>query len=324
LIGHLFNYGLFGVLSTQVYIYTMAFPNDPRKLKTIVYGLYLLECLQVAIATRDAFETLGAGWGNLEALNNPQLIWFETPVMSGFISACVQLFFAWRVYILSKSKLLAGLISTLAVGQGVAAIVAGVTVNNLGNVSEVQAKAFKPTCVWLGGSAVCDIIIAGCMVYFLSRSHTGYANTDRVLSRLVRLTVETGLMTASVATIDLILFLVFQHNSVHLIPALTLAKLYTNSLMTLFNNRAQISKTTSHHGGASGGPSISLKPMDVNLSRAGRSGIQSRAHNPPTLVTTTVETVIDTGEPTGHGVKLNVSIMLKFHNIRSNLISTGL
>jgi hypothetical protein len=48
------------------------------------YGLYLLECLQVAIATRDAFETLGAGWGNLEALNNPQLIWFETPVMSGF------------------------------------------------------------------------------------------------------------------------------------------------------------------------------------------------------------------------------------------------
>jgi hypothetical protein len=100
-------------------------------------------------------------------------------------------------------------------------------------------------------------------------------------------------------------------DSNHGFSALTLAKLYTNSLMTLFNNRAQISKTTSHGGG---GTSISLKPMNVNLSREGRPGIHSRAYNPPNVVNTTVETAIDTDDHTGD---FTVSIRSTFHNVRS-------
>ncbi|KAF8588253.1 hypothetical protein K439DRAFT_1406554 [Ramaria rubella] len=242
-IGHLFNYGLFGVLSAQVYIYTLAFPDDPKRLKSIVYGLYTVEVAQVILAARDAVAVLGAGWGNPKALNSPQLLWIDIPIMSGIVSACVQSFFAWRITLLSKSWLLGAFICTISVMQAVGAIITGVIAFTTNDDSELQYKTFKSCTVWLGGSAACDMLIASCMVYFCQKSHTSYnTTTDRLLSRLVRLTVQTGMLTASVAIVDLVLFLSFRNNNLHFAPALVLAKMYTNSIMTVFNNRVHISK----------------------------------------------------------------------------------
>jgi hypothetical protein len=39
----------------------------------------------------------------------------------------------------------------------------------------------------------------------------------------MRLTVETGALTASVATVDLTLFLVFKHNNFHMAPYVRIA-----------------------------------------------------------------------------------------------------
>ena len=42
--------------------------------------------------------------------------------------------------------------------------------------------------------------------------------SDAILSRLIRLTIETGTLTASIAVVDLILFLVFIDNNLHFTP----------------------------------------------------------------------------------------------------------
>ena len=47
-----------------------------------VYGLFVVECIQVGISTHDAYEIFGVGWGNLAALLDPQMLWL-TPVLSG-------------------------------------------------------------------------------------------------------------------------------------------------------------------------------------------------------------------------------------------------
>jgi hypothetical protein len=52
------------------------------------------------------------------------------------------------------------------------------------------------------------------------------------------MTVETGLITTTAATTELILYLVYQKNNLHMIPALALAKLYTNTLLATFNSRS--------------------------------------------------------------------------------------
>ena len=39
--------------------------------------------MQIVLATHDAFAVFGAGWGDLNALNSPQWLWFDFPLMSG-------------------------------------------------------------------------------------------------------------------------------------------------------------------------------------------------------------------------------------------------
>ena len=52
----------------------------------------------------------------------------------------------------------------------------------------------------------------------------------------MRLTIETGTVTAIAAMVDLVFFLK-AHNAMHQVTGVTLAKLYSNTLLVIFNNR---------------------------------------------------------------------------------------
>lgn len=87
--------------------------------------VYVAELLQVVLATRDAFRTFGPGWGDIEILDQVGWVWFSIPVMSSIskthflsgyftvligyvfvltVSFTVQMFFAWRIRILSRKN----------------------------------------------------------------------------------------------------------------------------------------------------------------------------------------------------------------------------
>ncbi|EKM52241.1 uncharacterized protein PHACADRAFT_260480 [Phanerochaete carnosa HHB-10118-sp] len=240
LIGYLLNWGLYGVLSVQVYLYHLAFPNDSRIVKTLVYGVYLIETTQTILVTHDAFNAYAKGYGDLTALGSAQLEWLAVPIFSGIVSATVQMYYAYRVTILSGSRLLGIGISLIALLQGASAIAQGAQAFKIGNFADLATKAFASCTIWLAGSATCDVIIAACMTYLLLRKDTKVPETHAIVTKLVRLIVETGMLTALAATIDIILFLAFPHNSYHGCVATTLAKLYSNSLLVLFNSRIRI------------------------------------------------------------------------------------
>lgn len=145
---------------------------------------------------------------------------------------------------------------------------------------DLQLKTMPSHIVWMVGSTTCDIVITVCMVYYvssvaasaeilpdhrrryaqLSKGRQGLAS-DALISRLMRLTVETGALTASIACLDLVFFTTFRHNNLHMTPsvlvlvlitritlltdayncrALVLTKVYTNTLLMLVNNRARM------------------------------------------------------------------------------------
>lgn len=237
LLGYLFNWGLFGILVLQVYIYHLSFPNDSRVIKTLVYSLFFVDCVQTALTTHNAWHFLSKGWGDISVLTNPGWSWIAVPLLSGIVSATVQLFFAWRIWVLSKSVPLAGLIVCIALTQGTCAMYSGIRFEIIDDVAKI-ASLFPTATIWLGGSALCDFIITISMVTFLARASTGFSQTDSVITKLIRMTVETGLVTTTAAITELILFLVYEHNNLHMIPALALAKLYTNTLLATFNSRS--------------------------------------------------------------------------------------
>ena len=80
------------------------------------------------------------------------------------------------------------------------------------------------------------------MSFLLLRRNSRIPATHTIVMRLVHLVVETGALTATAATLDLILLLAFPDDNYHAAVTFTLAKLYSNSLLVLFNNRTRLQR----------------------------------------------------------------------------------
>ncbi|KDR71275.1 hypothetical protein GALMADRAFT_30326, partial [Galerina marginata CBS 339.88] len=126
LIGYLLNWGLFGVLSMQVYLYYLAFPNDRVGFKAVVYASYLLETAQTILFTRSSFRTFATGFSDPAILDEVDILWLSVPIMSGMVACLAQVFYAYRIAVLSQKKYLSVLIILLAflsLGGSLAAVV---------------------------------------------------------------------------------------------------------------------------------------------------------------------------------------------------------
>lgn len=241
IMGHLASWALFGALTVQVYIFYVSFPRDPWLHKAIVGFVYLLEILQISLAARDAFRDYGSGWGDINGLGEVGWMWFSVPIMSAIISLTAQTFYAWRIWVLSSKKVIVpGLIMIFGLTQFVAAIYAGAHSRILGVWEEVAEHLFPVAAIWLTGTACCDLLIAGSMTYHLYWSQTSFKQTNAMLTRLIRLTVETGAICAAFAVADLGLFIHFKYNNLHLPMCMALAELYANSLLMVLNSRVNI------------------------------------------------------------------------------------
>ncbi|KAJ3820488.1 hypothetical protein F5880DRAFT_1487903 [Lentinula raphanica] len=237
LIGIFFNWSLLGVLTTQVYIYYLNFPKESRWSKMLVYTVYLLDWAQTCSATYDAFHWFVDGWGNIDALYDLYSTFLNVPIFSSIIAAIVQTYFGWRLWKLTQSKFMLIFIAVLALLQLGGGIAVGIFLFQ--DSSEVARSRGLVTSVGvrLAGSAFADTVIAISMTYFLIRSKSqAVGHMNNVITRLIRLTIETGTVTAIAAIIDLIFFLKAT-NGLHQVSGVILCKLYSNSLLVLFNNR---------------------------------------------------------------------------------------
>ncbi|KLO19233.1 hypothetical protein SCHPADRAFT_952843 [Schizopora paradoxa] len=239
LFGYLFNWTLFGVLSVQVYIYYISFPKDRLFAKCLVASVYILETIQTAMLGHDAFETLAKGFGNVVLLNSLQLEWLTVPVFTGVLSCVVQLFYAYRVALLSNSKLM-GLAVAVAVTQATNAIIQGIQALVINDFSKLRSEALVTEAIWLIGSAICDLMIVSFMTYALLKKRVYIKSTQTVVTRVIRIIVETGCLTATAATFMVILFFAFPDKTYYTCPGLFLAKLYSNSFLVILNTRVVI------------------------------------------------------------------------------------
>ncbi|KAG8927506.1 hypothetical protein FRC03_011812 [Tulasnella sp. 419] len=244
LLGGFFNWGLYGILCLQTYIYYLSFPNDSRNFKIVVYFLFICDTIQTIMSTHNAWYFLSSGWGDTYVLTHPGWSWIAVPLFTGIVSAVVQLFFGWRIWKLSGSYILSGVVVVLALIQSTAAIVSGVWFELLEDTTKVGVLR-PPAIVWLAGSAIVDVIITASLVTYLARSSTGFTDTDDIIAKLIRMTVETGACTTTAAILELVLFLVYQTTNLYMIPALPLAKLYTNTLLASLNSRSQTFNSSS-------------------------------------------------------------------------------
>ncbi|KAI3612702.1 hypothetical protein WG66_014760 [Moniliophthora roreri] len=291
-VGFLFNMFLFGIVTLQVYNY-------------LVVSLYVANILNTVFIAVYLYNSLISNFGDVQNLFVANWVFATDPVLTGIIAAMAQLFFAWRVRIVTSSNWLGLLVvaCTLVGLAGAVASMAGV----LHHPRFIEFRIFKASVlVWLMGGCVADIAIALILVEYLwvgtnclelcitllkldtQRKHkTGFHSSDQLVDRIIRMTVQTGLTTSVCAIVDLVFFLVnvcimfpfsspsdsfpiltssYQPTGLHLIFNFPLAKLYTVSLMSSLNSRAVISKGEPHELPLSGS-SGSHRPRPTKLER---------------------------------------------------------
>ncbi|RDB18219.1 hypothetical protein Hypma_000582 [Hypsizygus marmoreus] len=247
LLGNLFGYGLFGILVTQIFIYHHQYPGDPIWLKSMVWGLLLVDVIITVLGTVGIWNSLAAGWGDLAVLVPLDWPYVGLPFLSGLVSSTVHLFFSWRIWMLRRSLtlrwaiILPSIIMTISLLQWAMASFCGIYGQQLGIPRIGELTPF--VMVWLGGSSCCDLLITVSMVTILFQegARSAFKATTSITGKLIRLTIETGMATAAGALAELILFAVFPNNNMHFLPFLFLSKLYSNTLLATLNSRSLIS-----------------------------------------------------------------------------------
>ncbi|KAJ7135994.1 hypothetical protein C8R44DRAFT_869687 [Mycena epipterygia] len=250
LIGSLLNYCLYGVLAVQVYVYRLSFPNDKASIKWLVYLIFLVETVMTALNGADMYNWFAAGFGDILSFAKPGISPFYTPIMGSVMAWVVQWFFCYRIYIIRRESLyfciFIALISLLqaagGIGGGISSYLSANEVHDHNRIIFVY--------LWLIGDAIADVLIAVTMSYLLlSASRQQHKQTNDIVKRIVRLTIETNALSMVVAVLSLILFYGTPNTTYFICPTMVLAKLYANTLLVTFNNRAfihQTGSTTAH------------------------------------------------------------------------------
>lgn len=200
-----------------------------------------MELLQTVIVSRDAFLSFGLGFGSFKALDDIQLTCLSIPILSGIVGCIVQMYYAYRINILSKTRRLGYAIAAVSVCGCAGGIATGIKSFELGSLSKLsQRTVFISAGLWWGCCALCDVTIAVAMTYLLSQHDSGFRHTQLVVTRLIRITIETGTCTAVMAIVNLGLFFGFPRTNYYTVPVLIIAKFYCNTLLVLFNSRMRI------------------------------------------------------------------------------------
>ncbi|KAK0196023.1 hypothetical protein F5146DRAFT_951768 [Armillaria mellea] len=241
IVGYLVHWGLFGTLSVQLYLYYLAFPEDRKVTKYLVYGIYLVEFVQTMLVTHDAFTMFGYGFGDIEALTRIHFGWLTIPIMSAVAASVGHAFYAYRLDILSRSRIVPAFVICVSLTSSVAAIFTGVYSFEEGDITAFHNRRTSVAIgIWCGCSALSDIVIAICMTYYLIHCNTSFRQTQILVTKLIRLTIETGSVTAVAAFLNLVLFFVFPHQAVFMTLAIIMPKLYANTVYMVLNSRIRI------------------------------------------------------------------------------------
>ncbi|KAJ6598672.1 hypothetical protein B0H10DRAFT_2441401 [Mycena sp. CBHHK59/15] len=296
LVGLILDWMLQGTLIVQLYLYYNANRKDPILLKAVVYGVFILDTIQTIFATAETWDMLVVNWGNPNIVAHPFWAGGVLPMMSGLISFCVQSFFAWRIYTLKPNRVvlcISGVIVSVAIIQCVASIIESAQfVADTTNLSRIYPKHY----IWLSGTLVADVMITASMVGVLwgvKTSSSHFESTDRMIMRLIVLSIEVGALTTIVAGAELAISNLFPQYFLYEVPAFILGKLSNNSLLVSLNARGYVRGGVNTTIGNSSFSNTVQSSIKMKRNRGAFSETQLNTTNSTAAIHIATETVTD-------------------------------
>lgn len=161
------------------------------------------------------------------------------PLVIIAVSTPIQIFFAWRIRMLTRNDWIPALIVLLSIISLAGGIWTGILIIQV-RLFVRKPELHTPALVWFLASCIADVVITVFLVISLSRRRTGFTHTDDVISKLIRMAVQTGMLTAFFAIGDVVFFMTLEHTTLNFVWDLALSKLYSNCLLSTLNARASL------------------------------------------------------------------------------------
>ncbi|KAI6041627.1 hypothetical protein EDC04DRAFT_3139575 [Pisolithus marmoratus] len=250
------NIFLHGLSTAQMYLYFVSFKKDRLWLKLLVVALYSLDTFHTVSTFFFIYDTIINNFSNeanllrgswvLSAGANLFLIFLRPQLNKDFRNLQLQLrrassvwlynhFFAWRVYVLTKNVIIVATIILFSIASLAGSLSSAVSLAIHPNdflVADLQIEVS----LWLAGAVLADTIIATSLVWHLRRHKHLYPALTSVINRILRMTVQTGLLTTIFAIINLGCYMANSMGN-YAIFSMILSKLYTNCMLSTLNAR---------------------------------------------------------------------------------------
>ncbi|KAF7332937.1 putative Transmembrane protein [Mycena venus] len=247
LISGFLNWGLFGIIVVQMYTYMQwYYSTDGKLVRALAISLFVLELLQTIMTTHTCWVMLVLEWGNPLVFTRSPWSMVAIPIQYAIVASMVQIFFARRIWLLGKGlgkgpiiRYITVLIVTLSLVQWASELALTVEYCLHSNNDPAQLVKFKwLTLLWLITCFACDLSIAATQVYIFSNSKNNFwSETNTLLDRLIMRTIQSGVITATVAALHIVMFLKYPNTFLDLPPIYTLGKLYVNIVFANLNGR---------------------------------------------------------------------------------------
>ncbi|KAF7350337.1 hypothetical protein MVEN_01338400 [Mycena venus] len=241
-IGALVSYLLFGVTITQVYIYYSRFPDDSRKLKALVVFVSVCEAAHALCIGHTLYVFTISDYGHPERFLqiSPQSVEAAT-FFTGCIGSCVQGFFAYRIYALSRKPYIPILSWGMSFLRLLGATASFATALKMDSVVSYEVQwDWLFLALWIVGIVNDLTITVTLVVFFLRQRRYAHNRTGAIVEKLIAWTIETGMMTSFSEIIPLICFVTMERNFIWLALTIVSAPLFSNSLLTSLNSRVTL------------------------------------------------------------------------------------
>ncbi|THH21273.1 hypothetical protein EW146_g254 [Bondarzewia mesenterica] len=285
LFGSFLSCVVWGASSFQTFLYFMNYESDPTSLKVMVSVLWVLDTANEILVLKSNWLILILEYGRISNLtvSQPELMhhtWVEAMVVFA-----VQSYFIRRIYLFTKKKwlfpaCLVILSSWQLIGTVVYQIIGyGRPLATLSTQREVGINMSLR-----GAAVVVDVAVTISMVYLLVRQDApSIGRSKRMIHRLLLITINSGMTTAIVASIVLILLAAQPDNLYYCMAELLLCSLYFSTFLANLNARRFVTgdggvTTISNFTDGRGNDALILGPM------SNRSETLRGTDNPPPKV----------------------------------------
>ncbi|KAH7904698.1 hypothetical protein BJ138DRAFT_871911 [Hygrophoropsis aurantiaca] len=232
-------YILYGILCLQIFLYFIRCKSDSIALKMMVVAWWMLDTAHELLSTAGVWQSLVSNFGNVAFINAFHVPLPLSTIFLGLISASVQAFMVWRIWRFSGCNwIYPTILAPGIVIQPILCIVWTIRildVRNLTSLGETENLVIAYDAI----AAAVDIAILIILCALLATNRSGGFNrkTDAIITRLIILSINTGLWTSLFALMSVIMLKATPGTLIYCIWQIPLSPLYCNTAVGCLNAR---------------------------------------------------------------------------------------